>query len=169
MLLEKGADVNAQNGCRSALYVASSGGHKEIVQMLLEKGADVNAQGGTDGNALDAASFGGHKEIVQRSDLDGSAGRRVGITPHLRAPRLRDFPLPISPNLQRQLSTTQRQTAKPAVPQIRSGSLLQVRHGGQSYAATQPAGNDKAQDALRACAHAYSGADCRQQQPYSSP
>jgi hypothetical protein len=41
MLLEKGADVNAQ-GSRygKALQVVSSGGHKEIAPMLLEKGAE---------------------------------------------------------------------------------------------------------------------------------
>jgi hypothetical protein len=37
-LLEEGADVNAQSGrIGNALRVASSGGHKEIVEMLLEK------------------------------------------------------------------------------------------------------------------------------------
>ncbi|KAK8048380.1 hypothetical protein PG994_010110 [Apiospora phragmitis] len=66
LLIERGADVNAQGGYYgNALYAASSGGHKEIVQTLLEKGADVNAQGGHYGNALYAASYGGHKEIVQ--------------------------------------------------------------------------------------------------------
>ncbi|OHW99045.1 ankryin repeat protein [Colletotrichum incanum] len=66
MLLDKGADVNAQgSNYGNALQAASLEGHKEIVQMLLDKGADVNAQGGYYGNALQAASSGGHKEIVQ--------------------------------------------------------------------------------------------------------
>ena len=43
MLVEKGADVNAQGGrYGNALQAASSGGHKETAQMLVEKGADVN-------------------------------------------------------------------------------------------------------------------------------
>ncbi|KAK4166291.1 putative vegetative incompatibility protein, partial [Cladorrhinum sp. PSN259] len=53
MLIEKGADVNAQGGCYgNALQTASWNGHKEIVHMLMDKGADVNAQGGFYGNAL---------------------------------------------------------------------------------------------------------------------
>jgi ankyrin repeat protein len=66
MLLEKGADVNAQVAWYgNALQAASSKGYKEIAQMLLEKGADVNAQGGAFGSALQAASLGGHKEVAQ--------------------------------------------------------------------------------------------------------
>ncbi|KAK4232828.1 putative vegetative incompatibility protein, partial [Achaetomium macrosporum] len=43
ILIENGADVNAQGGVYgNALQAASSEGHKHIVQMLLEKGADVN-------------------------------------------------------------------------------------------------------------------------------
>jgi hypothetical protein len=66
ILLERGADVNAQGGrYGNALQAASKGGHLEIVKILLERGADVNAQGGRYGNALQAASSGGHLEIVQ--------------------------------------------------------------------------------------------------------
>src|SRR4029434_11278628 len=66
VLLEKGADVNAQGGrYGNALHAASSRGHEEVVRMLLEKGADVNAQGGQYGNALQAASSRGHKEIAR--------------------------------------------------------------------------------------------------------
>lgn len=44
MLLEKGADVNAQGSFYSnVLQAASFRGHETVVQMLLEKGADVNA------------------------------------------------------------------------------------------------------------------------------
>jgi ankyrin repeat protein len=44
MLLDAGADVNAQGGyCGNALQAASWGGHEEVVQMLLAAGADVNA------------------------------------------------------------------------------------------------------------------------------
>ncbi|RMZ87128.1 hypothetical protein DV736_g5644, partial [Chaetothyriales sp. CBS 134916] len=52
MLLEKGADVNAQGGeYGNALQAASYRGHETVVQMLLEKGADVNTRGYY-GNAL---------------------------------------------------------------------------------------------------------------------
>jgi ankyrin repeat protein len=50
MLLEKGADVNAQGGYYgNALQAASEGGYHKVMQMLLEKRADVNALGGASG------------------------------------------------------------------------------------------------------------------------
>jgi hypothetical protein len=67
LLLEAGADVNAQGGrYGNALQAASVRGHDQVVQRLLEAGADVNAQGGEHGNALRAASVGGHDQVVQR-------------------------------------------------------------------------------------------------------
>ena len=66
MLLDQGADVNAQGGeYGNALQAASVKGHEKVVQMLLDQGADVNAQGGNYGNALQAASVGGHEKVVQ--------------------------------------------------------------------------------------------------------
>jgi hypothetical protein len=68
MLLEKGADVNAQGDGRfgNALQAASIGGQDKVVQILLAKGADVNAQGdGYYNNALQAASANGQDKIVQ--------------------------------------------------------------------------------------------------------
>ena len=66
MLLNKGADVNAQGGLYgSALQAASVEGHDQVVSMLLDKGADVNAQGGEYGNALQAASVEGHDQVMQ--------------------------------------------------------------------------------------------------------
>ncbi|KAH6853156.1 hypothetical protein B0I37DRAFT_301466, partial [Chaetomium sp. MPI-CAGE-AT-0009] len=47
LLLDKGADANAQGGLYgNALQAASCTGHGEIVQLLLHKGADIKAQGG---------------------------------------------------------------------------------------------------------------------------
>ncbi|KAF1963965.1 hypothetical protein BU23DRAFT_376242, partial [Bimuria novae-zelandiae CBS 107.79] len=47
LLLNKGADVNAQGGeYGNALQAASERDHEAIVKLLLDKGADVNAQGG---------------------------------------------------------------------------------------------------------------------------
>ena len=46
LLLDKGADINAQGGhYGNALQAASTGAHEKIVQLLLDNGADVNAQG----------------------------------------------------------------------------------------------------------------------------
>jgi ankyrin repeat protein len=65
ILLDRGADVNAQGGYYgNALQAACFGGHDNIVHILLDRGADVNAQGGCYGNALQAACFGGHDNIV---------------------------------------------------------------------------------------------------------
>ncbi|KAH0538097.1 hypothetical protein FGG08_005309 [Glutinoglossum americanum] len=81
LLLEAGADVNAQGGRHgNAIEAASFQGHDEAVQLLLEKGADVNAQWGEYGNALQAASFQAHDKIVQQllekgSDVNAQGGR----------------------------------------------------------------------------------------------
>ncbi|KAF2625511.1 hypothetical protein BU25DRAFT_371926, partial [Macroventuria anomochaeta] len=65
LLLNNGADVNAQGGLYgNALQAASFGGHKETVRLLLNKGAEINAQGGQHGNAFHAASCQGHNEIM---------------------------------------------------------------------------------------------------------
>ncbi|KAF2470778.1 uncharacterized protein BDR25DRAFT_369265, partial [Lindgomyces ingoldianus] len=53
LLLNKGANVNAQGGeYGNALQVASEGGHEQVVKLLLGKGAYINAQGGRYGNKL---------------------------------------------------------------------------------------------------------------------
>jgi ankyrin repeat protein len=62
MILDKGADVNAQSGYYgNALQAALAHGHKDIATLLLEKGANVSAQGRHFSNALQAALAGGHK------------------------------------------------------------------------------------------------------------
>ena len=66
VLLENGADVNAQGGkYRNALQAAAIQGKTDIVKVLLENGADINAQGGGYGNALQAAAVRGKTDIVK--------------------------------------------------------------------------------------------------------
>jgi ankyrin repeat protein len=66
LLLDKGADINAQGGYyRNALRAASWQGHEMVVRLLLDKGADVNAQGRFHDNALQAASWRGHEAVVR--------------------------------------------------------------------------------------------------------
>ncbi|KAA1474957.1 hypothetical protein DENSPDRAFT_748797, partial [Dentipellis sp. KUC8613] len=61
LLLEKGAEINAQAGrYGTALIAASFCGYRELVLVLLEKGAEINAQAGEFGTALIAASSHGH-------------------------------------------------------------------------------------------------------------
>jgi ankyrin repeat protein len=65
VLLEKGADVNAQGGrYNNALLAALENGHTEIATLLVDKGADVNAQGGRYDNPLLAALERGYTEIA---------------------------------------------------------------------------------------------------------
>jgi hypothetical protein len=81
MLMDAGADVNAQGGLYgNALQAASQGGHEKLVQMLMGAGADVNAHGGDHGNALHAASQGGYEKVVQMlmdtgADVNAQGGR----------------------------------------------------------------------------------------------
>jgi ankyrin repeat protein len=50
LLLENGAEVNAEGGeYGNALQAASFGGNEAIVKLLLENGAEVNAEGGNMG------------------------------------------------------------------------------------------------------------------------
>jgi hypothetical protein len=83
LLLDKGADLNAQGGLYgNALQAASARGHKQVVKLLLDKGADLNAQGGDYGNALQAASLGGHEQVVKLlldKDADVKAKREFHL------------------------------------------------------------------------------------------
>jgi len=58
-------DVNMQSHCgESLLYVSSSEGHVELMELLLEMGADVNAKGRDGTNALEIAAYSGHEKAV---------------------------------------------------------------------------------------------------------
>ncbi|RDW58861.1 hypothetical protein BP6252_13337 [Coleophoma cylindrospora] len=72
LLLEKGAEVNAQGGqYGNALQAAAAafGDNEAVVRLLLEKGAEVNAQGGEFGgqygNAIQAAGLSGNEPVVR--------------------------------------------------------------------------------------------------------
>ncbi|RVD89519.1 uncharacterized protein DFL_000523 [Arthrobotrys flagrans] len=65
MLLESGADVNAQGGLfQTALHAVVHNGHCELADMLLQKGARVNIKG-VNGTALQIAQQEGYTEIVK--------------------------------------------------------------------------------------------------------
>ena len=54
MLIESGADVNAQGGeFGNALRAAMHSGYADIIEMLIDSGADVNAQAGPYASALE--------------------------------------------------------------------------------------------------------------------
>ncbi|KAJ5588763.1 hypothetical protein N7537_011441 [Penicillium hordei] len=89
LLLERGANVNAQGGLYgNALQAACSGGHDKIAQMLLERGADVNAQGGEDGNALQAARRGGYHHIVKLLQGHQFADQSTSQPPPSKRPKV---------------------------------------------------------------------------------
>ena len=57
MLLDKGADPNAQGGLYdNAVSAACINGHERIARVLLDMGADLSAHGAKYGSALQAAS-----------------------------------------------------------------------------------------------------------------
>jgi len=65
MLLDKGAEVNAQGGrYGNALNAASQRGHEKVIQMLLDKGVEVNAQGERYSNALYTASEEDYEKVI---------------------------------------------------------------------------------------------------------
>ena len=64
LLIEHGADVNAQGGLDgNALQATIINGHEAFAKLLLENGADVNAQEEQYGNALQAAIINGCEEL----------------------------------------------------------------------------------------------------------
>ena len=86
LLLENGAEVNAEGGTLgNALQAASYSGSEAIVKLLLENGAEVNAEGGFFGNALQAASDSGNEAIVKLLLENGAEVNAVGgksLRPH---------------------------------------------------------------------------------------
>ena len=83
LLLEHGADVDAEGRNGTALQVAAESWHgtEQIVSLLLEKHANANAQGSFGyGTALQAAAYRGNEEIVRLllskgADVDALCGK----------------------------------------------------------------------------------------------
>jgi ankyrin repeat domain-containing protein 50 len=66
LLLERGADVAAKDGCgQTALLRAARGGREAVVQLLLEKGADIDADDGYGRTALDWSARNGSEAVVR--------------------------------------------------------------------------------------------------------
>ena len=65
LLLDRGADVNTEEGEGSGLRVASLAGSTETVKLLLERGAEVHVDGGGSGTPLQMASCAGSAEIAK--------------------------------------------------------------------------------------------------------
>ncbi|KAJ5593556.1 hypothetical protein N7537_010460 [Penicillium hordei] len=78
ILLDAGADVNAQGGeYGNALQAAAAlGGSPEKVKILLDAGADVNAQGGQHGSPFLAAIYSGHADLIE---ILFHAGADIGL------------------------------------------------------------------------------------------
>ncbi|KAF7368010.1 Ankyrin [Mycena sanguinolenta] len=76
LLLENGADVNANGGL--ALQLASAQGNDDMVQFLIHSGADVNRRSGRPGTALLAAASKGHESTV-RLLLENNANIEEGF------------------------------------------------------------------------------------------
>ena len=78
-LLDKGADINVQDGggYLTTLQAATCGSRIEVMRQLVDKGADVNAQGGEYGTALQTAaatcSFLGAARFLLDSGADVNA------------------------------------------------------------------------------------------------
>ena len=65
LLLENGAEVNAEGGWYGNTLQAASYEGNEVIVKLLANGARVNAECGLYGNALQAASYLGNEVIVK--------------------------------------------------------------------------------------------------------
>lgn len=66
VLVEKGADVNAQQSYGyTCLITAAYGGHADVVKKLLESGADKNVKNKAGQTALELAEKSGHADVVK--------------------------------------------------------------------------------------------------------
>ena len=83
VLLEAGANVDAQSKGRTALIWAAFWGHAETVKVLLEGGADIQSRDATGNTAFHWASQLGHKEaaeLIRKEAERRLAAKRDSIT-----------------------------------------------------------------------------------------
>ncbi|KAJ5444483.1 uncharacterized protein N7458_008355 [Penicillium daleae] len=82
--LDKGADVDTTNDAgETALMVAVSFGHKDIVELLLQYGADIERRSDNGDTALGAAALRGREDIVRiflENGANPDAGKNLGKT-----------------------------------------------------------------------------------------
>ncbi|CAM9571619.1 unnamed protein product [Chrysoparadoxa australica] len=64
LLLDKGADVNAECGGQPVLCAAALAGHVKVVMLLLDRGAAPNKADSEGSSALHAAAAGGYYDVV---------------------------------------------------------------------------------------------------------
>lgn len=84
-LLSKGANVNARDASngKTALFVASDYGYRDVVQILLDQKASVNVKTNLGATALMAAAFKGHDDVVKlliERHADVNAKNGSGVT-----------------------------------------------------------------------------------------
>lgn len=83
-LIERGADVNAQDDTRQSAYlIATSEGYVELLDLTLDNGADVTTLDGFNGTGLIRAAERGHHDVVERlldTDIDVNHVNNLGWT-----------------------------------------------------------------------------------------
>ncbi|RYO83074.1 hypothetical protein DL764_009508 [Monosporascus ibericus] len=65
LLVEKGADIEADYNNKTALYCAAYYGHESVVRLLLEKGAEINGWWAYKGTPLHGAVWGENEAIAR--------------------------------------------------------------------------------------------------------
>ena len=90
LLANKGIDVNSRmdKSGWTALILASTEGHCDVVKALLENGADVNAKDVVNNTALMCASMNGHTDAVKLLLANGANVNdqdQYGFTPVIKA------------------------------------------------------------------------------------
>lgn len=86
VLLEKGADVNAQDIARhTPLHLAARDGQENIARLLLEYGADPDARNRDGDTSMHKAAKGGHNAIIgallaKGADINAENG--INVTPY---------------------------------------------------------------------------------------
>eukprot|EP01114_Cavostelium_apophysatum_P006874 TRINITY_DN1840_c0_g1_i1.p1 TRINITY_DN1840_c0_g1~~TRINITY_DN1840_c0_g1_i1.p1 ORF type:complete len:1243 (-),score=449.77 TRINITY_DN1840_c0_g1_i1:160-3888(-) len=84
LLIDKGAEVNFEDGTTSPLHHAAFGGHTGCIELLLKKGAIINCHDSENATPLHKAAFNGHIEAVKlllEEGADPASQDEEGSTP----------------------------------------------------------------------------------------